>query len=82
MPVAVARQMLFCNECKLDSALEPLGLTHEQAWQYALPSIPIKYSDRRRGSVAQRYGSGATALDALAALHPGELERRVTKAIQ
>jgi hypothetical protein len=49
--------------------------------RYALPSIPIKESDRRKAGFESRYGMEATELDALEALHPGELARLVENAV-
>lgn len=84
MPDAVARQ-IECWRVRLgidaDVKLNPLALTREQVMRYELPSIPIKESDRRKGNFESRYGMEATELDALEALHPGELARLVRDAV-
>jgi hypothetical protein len=85
MPVAVARQIEYwVDRYKLDVdiALEPLALTREQVEQYALPRIPIKASDKRAAKFEAANGEGAVELDALEALHPGELRRIVREAIR
>ena len=48
---------------------------------YALPRIPIKDSDRRRAAFEEQHGEGGTELDALEAIHPGEIGRIVEAAI-
>jgi hypothetical protein len=55
-------------------------LTREQAQQFNLPRIPIKESDLRRKGFEERNGEGAVELDALEALHPGELASLVPRA--
>lgn len=88
MPVAVARKIeFFCrdgdceNECELDIRLDPLVLTAEQVARYKLPRTPIKASERRRDSFEATHGHGAVELDALEALHSGELRKIVENAI-
>jgi hypothetical protein len=85
MPLSVARKIeFFLRRDDLDHLgvrLDPLVLTAEQVAQYNLPRIPIKDSDRRRSAFEARHGEGATELDALEALHPGELRRIVERAI-
>lgn len=83
MPVAAARQLEFWREKyapDTDIRLMNLFLTKEQCKEYALPRSPIK-EDKRKAGFEERHGQGATELDALAALHPGELERIVEEAI-
>ena len=41
--------------------------------QYRLPRTPIKATERRAARFEERFGAGATELDALEALHPGVL---------
>jgi hypothetical protein len=50
-------------------------LTHDQCLEYRLPRTPLKESERRAATFEARFGEGATELDALEALHPGELHR-------
>lgn len=83
MPVAMARQLEYWGQdAGLDIKLHHLLLTREQCQEYRLPRTPIKETDRRRTGWETRYGQGATELDALDALHPGELARIVTEAIE
>lgn len=82
MPVSVARQLEFWMRERgygsgADIRLKPICLTHDQVIRYDLPRIPIKESDRRRLGFEQRNGAGAVELDALEAVHPGELARIV-----
>ena len=84
MPVAVARQIEFWLQKynpDLDVKVEHTALTRDQVVQYRLPRIPIKESDRRKAGFEKRYGEGAVELDALEALHPGELARLVRERI-
>jgi hypothetical protein len=62
--------------------VRPIVLTHDQCIEYRLPRSPIKESERRAGRFEERFGEGATELDALEALHPGELERILTQEIE
>jgi hypothetical protein len=76
MPVAAARKIehrLRLEGLDLDIELQPVVLTHDQCVQYRLPRTPIKESERRAARFEARFGDGATELDALEALHPGEL---------
>jgi hypothetical protein len=85
MPVAVARQLEFWRDYyapEADIKLTPLLLTREQVMEYKLPRIPIKDGDRRKGNFEDQYGEGAVELDALEALHPGELARLVRDAAE
>jgi hypothetical protein len=82
MPAAAARKIEFFargpdpeDDIEEDIQLIPVVLTHDQCVQYKLPRIPIKESERRAAKFEARFGEGATELDALEALHPGELER-------
>ena len=83
MPVAVARQLEFWLPQLAPGAdlkLTPLALTREQAAHHRLPRTPIKKEDLRKGKFEDVYGVGATELDALEALYPGELARLLTEA--
>jgi hypothetical protein len=84
MPVGVARQAqywLHQLHINIDVSIDHAALTHDQCVQFELPRTPIKDSDRRRGGFEARYGTGATELDALEALHPGSLAEIVRYAI-
>jgi hypothetical protein len=66
----------------LDIQLQPVALTREQCLHYRLPRTPIKESEASRGKFEERFGEGGTELDALEALHPGELRRILVKEIE
>ena len=83
MPVGVARQVEYWREDfaqDSDIRLTPLALTRDQVKEHELPTIPIKDSDRRKNNFEARNGEGAVELDALEALHPGELGRMLKEA--
>lgn len=85
MPVSLARKLeYFVRELDLCQhvIVVPIALTQEQCRAYRLPRTPIKESERRRGGFEDRFGEGATELDALEALHPGELGRIVRDALR
>jgi hypothetical protein len=76
MPVAVARKIEFLiRERGLDIQVRHVVLTHDQCIEYQLPRTPIKETERRAAKFEERFGEGATELDALEALYPGELRR-------
>jgi len=84
MPVAVARQVEYWLQeyaPGADIKLTPLVLTREQVIGYRLPRVPVKDTDRRKANFEERYGEGAVELDALEALHPGDLARLLREAI-
>jgi hypothetical protein len=85
MPVAVSRQIQFWHEQfgnGVDIKLTPLALTKPQVDEHNLPTIPIKESDKRKDAFTERHGvEGAVELDALEAIHPGELSRLIRDAI-
>jgi hypothetical protein len=84
MPAAVARVVEFylANYAPgRDVKLTPVALTKEQVVEFGLPRIPIKEEDSRRRGFEDRHGEGAVELDALEALHPGELERIIRGAL-
>jgi hypothetical protein len=85
MPVSVARKIeweLAESGADLDIQLRPIVLTLEQCRQFQLPRTPIKESERRGRRFEERFGEGATELDALEALHPGELEQILQNEIE
>jgi hypothetical protein len=78
MPTAVARKIEFVLRSEhhdIDIQVRPIVLTYEQVEQYDLPRTPAKETDLRAASFARRFGDGVVELDALEALHPGELAR-------
>jgi hypothetical protein len=84
MPVALARQIewwLHEYAPGADIKLTTLALTREQVQHFQLPRVPIKDTDQRKSGFEERHGEGAVELDALEALHPGELGRLVRAAL-
>lgn len=85
MPISVARKIEYYHRKEQynveDITLTPVVLTPEQIAEYDLPRVPVKDSDRRKGGFEAAYGAGQVELDALEALHPGELARIVEQAI-
>jgi hypothetical protein len=84
MPVSVARKVeKFVRErgLDLDIRLQPIALTRQQVIDYELPRQPIKDSELRKGAFEDVHGAGAVELDAIEALHPGELGFIVEQAI-
>lgn len=78
MPKAVARKVEFTiakHELDVDLQLIPLVLMPDQCRQYLLPRTPIKETERRKDKFERIFGVGATELDALEAIHPGEMAR-------
>jgi len=85
MPVSVSRKIEFYQRNQypdLDIQVQQVALTHEQCQKYKLPRTPIKESERRASKFEALYGEGATELDALEALYPGELTRIVRKELE
>lgn len=85
MPMSVARKAEYAVRCDhpgLDLQVVPLAMSREQVAQYGLPTIPLKETEGRGDKFKERQEvDGAVELDALEALHPGELARIVTDAI-
>ncbi len=84
MPLAVSRRLQFAIDAaslNVDLRLIPLVLTEAQCIALRLPRTPIKDTELRAARFEARFGAGATELDALEALHPGELRRIVEAAI-
>ena len=84
MPVAVSRKIekfVRDSDEPYDICLSSIVLTEDQCKKYCLPRTPIKQTERRAKHFESQYGSGATELDALEALHPGELKQIIEAAI-
>lgn len=92
MPISAARKIEYfvrTHEIAQDIKLIPLLLTAEQCETYSLPRSPIKnpknnhraYMARKR-KFESRHGSGATELDAMEALYPGEMAKIIESAIE
>jgi hypothetical protein len=85
MPVAAAAKIGFYMKKRgvdLDIQLEHVALTPEQCVQYRLPRTPIKETEFRAANFEAQFGSGATELDALEALHPGALRQILVEHIE
>jgi hypothetical protein len=85
MPCAVARKIQFLmqhRELDLDIQVLPVALTHDQCVRYRLPRTPIKETAHGKDRFEERFGEGATELDALEALRPGRLRRILVEAIE
>ena len=84
MPVSLARKIEFIlrdNDFDLDITLQPILLLPEQCEHYRLPRTPLKATERRAARFEQRFGEGATELDALEALYPGEMAAIVEREV-
>jgi len=82
MPVSAARKIeFFAKDGDHDIQVRPVVLTHDQCVGYRLPRTPIKKTERRAARFEERFGEGATELDALEAIHPGELHRIIQREI-
>ena len=57
------------------------ALLPEQVEHYRLPRIPLKGTEHRAVKFESKFGEGGVELDALEALHPGELGRIVEQAV-
>jgi hypothetical protein len=88
MPAATARMIEFLAWNKgLDIELRYIALTPEQCAELNLPRTPItkdKSGKEKKGKAKfeERFGEGATELDALEALHPGYLRDLLVKHIE
>jgi hypothetical protein len=85
MPVGLARKLEFLSRdagLDLDIQVRPIALTREQVRRYRLPRVPIKESNKQAAEFERRHNvAGATELDALEALRPGELRKIVEEEI-
>jgi len=85
MPAAMSRKVEFLVRSSgkpLDIKVKPIALTLEQVRHYQLPRTPIKATEKRAASFENAFGEGATELDALEALYPGELNALLTATMQ
>ena len=65
----------------LDVQLRQVVLTEQQCEEYRLPRTPLKETAETE-AWKERYGKGATELDALEALHPGRLRQILVDEIE
>lgn len=85
MPVSVARKIeFFMREIgsEQDVKLRQIMLTSDQCKAFELPRTPIKATERRKEGFEDRHGTGATELDALEAIHPGELKKLISRELE
>jgi hypothetical protein len=95
MPISIGRKIEWFirkGSVQYDIKLCHLLLTREQCVKYRLPRVPIKTSagsgsgakayNTRVARFQKAYGQGATELDALEALHPGEMSRIIEEAVR
>jgi hypothetical protein len=85
MPVAVSRKIEFYQRNEfpdIDVQVNQILLTEDQCRKYKLPRTPLKDSERRGAKWEEKYGEGATELDALEALYPGEFSKIVRTEIE
>jgi hypothetical protein len=85
IPLACARKIEYVirkGELDLDVQVRAVALTYEQCQHYRLPRTPMKETELRAAAFEGRYGEGATELDALEALHPGELRKILVKEVE
>lgn len=84
MPVSVARKIEFLMQDEgldNDVKLKQIVLTKEQCREFELPRTPIKKTEKRKAGFEDKYGAGATELDALEAVHPGTLKKIIETAV-
>ena len=84
MPVAVSRKvewLLKKRNIKADVQVFQVALQQKQVEDLRLPRTPIKETEARRDKFESRYGQDAVELDAIEAIHPGQLETIVRAAL-
>lgn len=85
MPISIARKIEFFlqrDNLDMDIRLEPIALTKKQVQDYNLPRVPVKDTDKRKTAWVEHHGKGQVELDAIEAIHPGELSKIVELAIR
>ena len=85
MPLTVARKiehLIYRRDLDLDIQVRVVALTREQVIEYEIPPIPLKETERRAEKFHERHGGLAAELDALEALHPGELRRILAEEVE
>src|SRR5262249_55191423 len=85
MPIALARKLEFFireRALTLEIQVRPICLLPDQVRRFRLPRNAIKESNRQAAEFERKFGAGATELDALEALRPGQLRKIVEKEIK
>lgn len=91
MPISVARHCQFaCWQLEQLADEEPPSIkvdnvvvTHEQVERLGIPGIPIKETDARKARFELQHGEqSAVEVEALEAIHPGELARILRERIE
>src|SRR6516225_4286825 len=85
MPLTVARKIehqIYQRGLDLDIQVRVVALTKEQVIDYDIPPIPLKETEKRAANFHEQHGGLAAELDALEALHPGELRRILAQEIE
>lgn len=86
MPISIARKFEWFSKNKdIDIKLKPIALTLDQYVAYELPRKPIKLGkgggsgakayDTMKDKFEHKFGEGATELNALEGIYPGELSK-------
>ncbi|MGH7056418.1 MAG: hypothetical protein ACREFZ_00860 [Acetobacteraceae bacterium] len=84
MPVSVARKLQALRDLRHPSLrieVHHIGLTLAQVRAFELPSTPLKETERRADKWREAMGHEQTEIDAMLALHPGELDRIAREAV-
>lgn len=84
MPVSIARKIEYfirLNDMEEHVRLKQVMLTADQCKSFQLPRTPIKDTEKRKDGFETRHGTGATELDALEALHSGEMTKIIANEI-
>ena len=84
MPISIARKLQALRDLyfpRLEFAVWPVGLTHDQVRRLSLPSTPLKETERRADRWRQAFGIEQTETDALATLQPAILSQIVEAAL-
>jgi len=84
MPLSVARKIEYyirLEELEESVKLKQIMLTAGQCRKYQLPRTPIKEKEKRKAGFEGRHGTGATELDALEALHAGQMARIIKEVV-
>jgi hypothetical protein len=84
MPVSVSRKIQALRDLKfpdLTIEMHHAALTIEQVRRLDLPSTPLKPKEKRADRWREFTGQEQTEIDALMALHPGELRRIAREAV-